>query len=225
MREAPTPLDRVKSKALQAFLGRKGWDLGAMCLSLIGYEGSAGHAASQRKLTERIVKQHGGVGIGQSPGRLYDQKKFDTPYIRDFLLDRGAPADVSETSAPWSELPTVYDNVMAAGHGALRRLGVPGYLMCHLSHSYHAGACLYFTFALNPPSERDPLAQYGVVKRAIQQAFVDSGGHAVPSPCGRHRARPVAGGGHIVVRCGDAAGAVRGHRSRGESQPGEDRCG
>jgi alkyldihydroxyacetonephosphate synthase len=64
---------------------------------------------------------------------------------------------------------------MAAGHGAFDRLGVPGYLMCHLSHSYHSGACLYFTFALNPPEDCDALEQYGVVKRAIQQAFVDSG--------------------------------------------------
>src|SRR5215218_6029288 len=175
MREAPTPLDRVKSKALQAILTRRGWDLEAMCLSLVGYEGSVKHVAGQRKLTERIVKRHGGLCIGASPGKLYDQKKFDTPYIRDFLLDRGAPADVSETSAPWSQLQTVYDNVMAAGHGAFHRLGVPGYLMCHLSHSYHAGACLYFTFALNPPADRDALEEYRVVKRAIQQAFVDSG--------------------------------------------------
>ena len=47
--------------------------------------------------------------------------------------------------------------------------------MCHLSHSYHAGACLYFTFALNPPAERDALEDYGVVKSAIQQAFIDTG--------------------------------------------------
>ena len=33
----------------------------------------------------------------RGPGELYDQKKFDTPYIRDFLLDRGVLADVSET--------------------------------------------------------------------------------------------------------------------------------
>ena len=45
----------------------------------------------QRELTERIVKAHGGLCIGSSPGELYDQKKFDTPYIRDFLLDRGPP--------------------------------------------------------------------------------------------------------------------------------------
>ena len=173
-RNTPTPFDRVKSAALQAFLRRKGWDVEAMCLSFIGYEGSADHVKAQRKLTEDIVKRHGGLGIGSSPGQLYDQKKFDTPYIRDFLLDRGAPADVSETSAPWSELLRVYDNVRAAGHAAFDRLGVPGYLMCHLSHSYHAGACLYFTFALNPPDARDALEDYGVVKRAIQQAFVDS---------------------------------------------------
>jgi alkyldihydroxyacetonephosphate synthase len=174
-RTDPTLLDRAKSKALQAFLRRKGWDLEEMCLSFIGYEGSAAHVAAQRKLTERIAKRHGALGIGTSPGELYDQKKFDTPYIRDFLLDRGAPADVSETSAPWSRLRAVYDDVMAAGHDAFDRLGVPGYLMCHLSHSYHAGACLYFTFALNPPGDRDALEDYGVVKRAIQQAFVDAG--------------------------------------------------
>jgi alkyldihydroxyacetonephosphate synthase len=174
-RTDPTALDRVKSKALQGFLKRKGWDLEAMCLSFIGYEGSADEVSAQRKLTERITKRHGGLCIGSSPGSLYDQKKFDTPYIRDFLLDRGAPADVSETSAPWGALQTLYDNVMAAGHGAFDELGVPGYLMCHLSHSYHAGACLYFTFAINPAPGADALEQYGVVKSAIQQAFVDSG--------------------------------------------------
>ena len=174
-RTDPTPVDRLKSKALQAFLKRKGWDLEAMCLAFIGYEGSAAGVAAERKATERIAKRHGALCIGSSPGELYDQKKFDTPYIRDFLLDRGAPADVSETSAPWGELQTVYDNVMAAGHGAFHELGVPGYLMCHLSHSYHSGACLYFTFALNPPPEHDALEDYRVVKRAIQQAFVDSG--------------------------------------------------
>jgi len=53
---------------------------------------------------------------------------------------------------------------------------VAGYLMCHLSHSYHAGACLYFTFAIVPTGQRDELEEYGMVKSAIQQAFVDSGG-------------------------------------------------
>jgi len=202
--KAPTPLDRVKSKALQLLLKRKGWDLEQMCLSFIGYEGTSTNVKLQRALTERIVKRHGGMSIGSSPGELYDQKKFDTPYIRDFLLDRGAPADVSETSAPWSELGNVYDAVRAAGQGAFRELGVPGYLMCHLSHSYHAGACLYFTFAITPSGERDSLEEYDVVKSAIQQAFVDSGAtlshhHAVGTEHARWLEQDISGPGVRMV--------------------------
>ena len=131
--------------------------------------------AEQRKLVGRIVARHGGVGIGRSPGELYDQKKFDTPYIRDFLLDRGALGDVSETAAPWSALPLVYDGVMTAARGAFDRLGVRGYVMCHLSHSYHSGACLYFTFAFKARPGSEELEQYATVKDAIQQAFIDHG--------------------------------------------------
>jgi alkyldihydroxyacetonephosphate synthase len=122
-----------------------------------------------------IVSKHGGIVVGKGPGRLYDQKKFDTPYLRDFLLDRGAAGDVSETAAPWSKLRDVYYNTIAAANDAFDELGVTGWIMCHLSHSYHSGACLYFTFAFRFTAE-DQLAQYDVVKSAIQQSFVDNGG-------------------------------------------------
>jgi alkyldihydroxyacetonephosphate synthase len=176
-RKDPSVLDRLKSRALATYLRRRrGFDVDAMCLSFIGYEGTQRHVAAQRKAVGRIVGRHGGLCIGASPGELYDQKKFDTPYIRDFLLDRGALADVSETSAPWSRLSTLYDTVMSAAHGAFDELGVRGYIMCHLSHSYHAGACLYFTFGFKPSPHGDGLAQYDLVKSAIQQAFIDAGG-------------------------------------------------
>jgi alkyldihydroxyacetonephosphate synthase len=175
-RKDPTLLDKLKSTALTTFLKRrKGFDVERMCLSFIGYEGTAAHVKQQRKEVGRIAARHGGLCIGASPGELYDQKKFDTPYIRDFLLDRGALADVSETAAPWSRLNGVYDAVMASAHGAFGELRVPGYVMCHLSHSYHAGACLYFTFGLKPARGRDELEQYDAVKSAIQQAFIDAG--------------------------------------------------
>ena len=44
---------------------------------------------------------------------------------------------------------------MAAAREAFDDLGVRGYVMCHLSHSYHAGACLYFTFAFTPSGARE----------------------------------------------------------------------
>ena len=175
-RKAPSAVDRLKSRALTTYLQRRrGFATDAMCLSFIGYEGTEARVASERKLVGRIVTRHGGLSIGSGPGALYDQKKFDTPYIRDFLLDRGALADVSETAAPWSALPSLYDRVMADARHAFAELGVRGYVMCHLSHSYHAGACLYFTFGFKPSGRRDELDEYAIVKSAIQQAFVDSG--------------------------------------------------
>jgi alkyldihydroxyacetonephosphate synthase len=175
-RKDPTALDRVKSRALTTYLEhRRRFDLEAMCLSFIGYEGSRDRVAAERKAVGKIVGRHGGLCIGSSPGELYDQKKFDTPYIRDYLLDRGAMADVSETAAPWSELPVVYANVMGTARAAFDDLGAQGYIMCHLSHSYHSGACLYFTFGFRPSERRDALEEYEVIKAAIQQAFIDSG--------------------------------------------------
>jgi alkyldihydroxyacetonephosphate synthase len=176
MRVSPTPLDKLQSRALRLFLTRRlGFDPERMCLSFIGYEGTDRQVTQVRGNVGRLVKRHGGLGIGSGPGALYDRKKFDTPYIRDYLLDRGAAGDVSETAMPWSRLMPVYDAVMAAGEAAFAQLSVRGYLMCHLSHSYHAGACLYFTFAFKPSAGGDMLAEYEIVKSAIQQAFVDNG--------------------------------------------------
>jgi alkyldihydroxyacetonephosphate synthase len=163
------------SKGMMKVLQRRGWKLDEICLSFIGYEGGKAHVARQKAIVKEIVGRHGGIVVGKGPGELYDQKKFDTPYIRDFLLDRGAIGDVSETAAPWSKLLPLYTNVLAAAEKVYAHLGVAGWIMCHLSHSYHSGACLYFTFAFKHDGV-DPLGQYEPLKNAIQQAFVDSGG-------------------------------------------------
>jgi alkyldihydroxyacetonephosphate synthase len=177
MRVRPTPIDRLQSTALQTYLRRRlGFDRDQTCLSFIGYEGSDRHVRAQRRAVGRLVKRHGGLCVGSGPGVLYDQKKFDIPYIRDFLLDRGAAGDVSETATTWSNLMPLYEAVMSAADAAFAQLAVQGYAMCHLSHSYHAGACLYFTIAFRATSEDAMLAEYEVVKSAIQQAFVDNGG-------------------------------------------------
>lgn len=175
---------RKESKSLSSKVGeglfevlrRRGWDLEKVCISYIGYEGGSARVRADKSVVGKIVSSNGGIKLGKGPGAMYDQKKFDTPYLRDFLLDRGALGDVSETAAPWSRLGEVYTATVRAARAAFDELGVHGFVMCHLSHSYHSGACLYFTFAFPPKEDADPLAQYDVVKSAIQQSFVDHGG-------------------------------------------------
>jgi alkyldihydroxyacetonephosphate synthase len=172
-RKKSSGISSLVSKGLMTVLEKRGWDLGKICLSFIGYEGGRADVSRQKAMVKDIVGKHGGIVAGKGPGQLYDQKKFDTPYIRDFLLDRGAVGDVSETAAPWSKLLPLYTAVRAAATDAFDQIGVRGWIMCHLSHSYHSGACLYFTFAYKF-GDGDVLTQYDVVKGAIQQAFVDN---------------------------------------------------
>lgn len=62
------------------------------------------------------------------------------------LISRGYVVDTMEISGRWSDLPALFDSVIAA------LSAVPGTLSAsaHCSHSYLDGGCLYFTFAAQP---------------------------------------------------------------------------
>jgi alkyldihydroxyacetonephosphate synthase len=168
-------VSHLLTRAIQEVMTRKGWDLEKIALAFVGYEGTAVHVRYEKSMVGKIVTRNGGMGVGKGPGVLYDQKKYDVPYIRDFLLDRGIPADVSETATPWSLMKTMHDKTVAAAYKAMEEAGIQGFVMCHLSHSYHSGACQYFTFAINDASEHN-METYDRVKRAIQQSFMENGG-------------------------------------------------
>ncbi|MCC2594173.1 FAD-binding oxidoreductase [Tessaracoccus sp. OS52] len=168
-------VSKLVSKGISKVMEAKGWDLDNICMSFIGFEGSANHVRYEKGLVNKIVKANNGMGVGKGPGTLYDQKKYDTPYIRDFLLDHGMVADVSETTTPWAYAESLHTKVLADVQAALDERGKRGVVFSHLSHSYHSGACQYFTFAIADDTD-DALITYDAVKRAIQQAFVDHHG-------------------------------------------------
>ncbi|SHJ10034.1 alkyldihydroxyacetonephosphate synthase [Tessaracoccus bendigoensis DSM 12906] len=162
----------LANKAIQKLMLQKGWDLEKIALSFVGFEGSANHVRYEKGLVAKVVKNNGGLGVGKGPGTLYDQKKYDTPYIRDFMLDRGLICDVSDTSTPWAYAAEIHTLILDRFAKAMDDLGVRGLVFCHLSHSYHSGACQYFTFAIADDSDNQE-ATYDVAKRVIQQSFVD----------------------------------------------------
>ena len=183
------------------------------------------HVAVQRRLVGRIVSAAtAGCASGSGPGALYDQKKFDTPYIRDYLLDRGALGDVSETAAPWSVLPGA---LRQRDGGRARRVRRP-----RASPATSCATCRTPTTPArastsrsrsSPPGARDPLEEYDVVKAAIQQTFMDSGAtlshhHAVGTEHARWLEQDISAAGRR-----DGARALRRHRPRRQPQPGQDR--
>jgi alkyldihydroxyacetonephosphate synthase len=149
---------------------------GPSCLLLLGAApGRAGPRSLEAALA--LVRDRGGVGLGDRPGRRWLRDRFRHPHLRDALLDAGVAADSVETAAPWSRLPGLSQGVRTAIGDALGAEGERGAVLCHVSHAYPDGASLYLTFFFRCPTDLDrALARWAAVKRAATAAIHAGGG-------------------------------------------------
>ncbi|HEX3223084.1 MAG TPA: FAD-binding oxidoreductase [Nocardioides sp.] len=137
------------------------------CLMIVGHEGTPAVVEARRAAVTALLTDLGGSPAGEEPGRTWAAGRFDSPYLRDSMLDLGVLVETLETATHWSRLREVYDAVSAALTGAL---GDPALVLCHVSHVYETGASLYFTVAA--PEGDDPLARWSSAKAAALDAIV-----------------------------------------------------
>jgi alkyldihydroxyacetonephosphate synthase len=170
-----SPLKRRIGRLMKSYLQTvRRMDLEQCCLLLTTFEGSEESVAGNRRRAEEIFRGLGAFPLGEEPGRAFQQGKYDFPHLRDFLLDRGIIADVSETATVWSRVMPLYDASRRSIEESLASEGTSGWVGCHISHTYHAGASLYFSYGL-VPKEGDTLLRYLRVKRSAEDAFVNNG--------------------------------------------------
>jgi alkyldihydroxyacetonephosphate synthase len=164
------------AQAFKAYLRRvKKFPLADACLMIAGFEATTTAAlAAQRRATLAICREFGAVDLGPGVGAKWCAGKYDYPYLRDTVMDRGGMVDVTETAATWDVLPALYREVTTKVLARLRRGEFPGYVGCHLSHSYPDGACLYFTFAAAREAGRE-LPQYLETKQLIFEILLQHG--------------------------------------------------
>ena len=165
---------QTASKIFKRYLQVKGFDLPRACLMLTSFEGRKADVTRQSRQVNAIYRKFGGVSLGSSSGRSFEATKYDFPHIRDFLLERDATTDVSETATVWSNILPLYQATMKAIRDGVLESGVPPWSGCHISHTYRSGASLYFTFGFMQRKGHE-MEQYLNVKRAAQQSFIDGG--------------------------------------------------
>ncbi|HEY2767798.1 MAG TPA: FAD-binding oxidoreductase [Solirubrobacteraceae bacterium] len=163
----------LKGRLGRAYIGARGY--GAGCLAILGFEGSERSVAERRARALSLVREHGGLPVGRSPGEAWRAQRFAAPYLRDDLLTHGVMVETLETATSWSKLMELHSAVGRAIADALTTQGTPGLVMCHISHLYETGASLYFTF-LARQREGAELEQWHAVKRAAGDAILDNGG-------------------------------------------------
>jgi alkyldihydroxyacetonephosphate synthase len=157
----------------RAYLRARGYAGG--CLAIVGFEGEAEEVAARRRRALAVVRAHGGLPVGASPGRAWLHSRFAAPYLRDELLTHGVMVETLETATQWSNLLALHRAVGDAIAQALRACGTPGIVMCHVSHLYETGASLYFTFIARQLAGEE-IAQWQAVKTAASAAIVAGGG-------------------------------------------------
>ncbi|HEO72721.1 MAG TPA: FAD-binding oxidoreductase [Candidatus Hydrogenedentes bacterium] len=159
--------------------GARPGETSQFCLMLVGIEGDATTVDHAREHTKAIVKEHGGMHMGEAPAEKWYATRFETPYLRDPIMDHGAGVDTLETCTRWANIVPLHDAVCKALADALEangpNPGSKGIVMSHLSHSYKDGSSLYFIFAFPRALDRE-VAQWLAVKKAASDAIVAHGG-------------------------------------------------
>jgi alkyldihydroxyacetonephosphate synthase len=159
----------AKMRAAGVYLRARG--VAGGCVAVCGWEGRRDEVLRRRTRTVALLRDHGAVALGRSPGEAWARGRFQGPYLRDHLLDRGVLVETLETASQWSGLFTLYRAVDAALRDALGQALV----LCHISHLYPSGASLYFTF-LSRARPGGELDQWRAAKTAASEAIVAAGG-------------------------------------------------
>jgi alkyldihydroxyacetonephosphate synthase len=157
----------------RAYLRARGYADG--CLVVAGWDGTDVEVARRRAAGARILRHAGGLPLGRGPGAAWERSRFETPYLRDDMLERGVMVETLETATNWSNLLTLHAAVRGALHEALDARGTPPLVLCHVSHLYPSGASLYFTFMARQEAYHE-LDQWQAAKRAASDAIVANGG-------------------------------------------------
>lgn len=148
-------------------------DVAGGCLLVTVCEGWAPMVALEEKALGLAVAGAGGDDLGEEPGRSWLERRYEASYkLANYLKPGGdfgdaVAIDTMEIAASWSALPAAYTQVRD-GLGTTMDL-----VLCHASHAYPDGACLYFTFGAAGGGDED------AVRRRYDDAWSTAMGAAV----------------------------------------------
>ena len=114
-------------------------------LILLVHEGPTARVNAECEAIESIIETMGLRSADAGAAEGWMSHRNNVPEWRD-LLEQGLIADTIEVSGSWSQIDTIYQDVVAA----LKAVPDCVNASAHSSHVYRSGINLYFTFACMP---------------------------------------------------------------------------
>jgi len=188
---------------------------GGGCLMLTSCEGRRAVADAEAQVLAEICTNAGAESLGGEPVQAWYPRRYLIGYQQaKYLPMPGVVLDTIEVAAPWAHIVAVYDAVKSA----LRQRLV---VLCHLSHGYVDGACLYFTFAGSAEGESGAVPLHEELWDTVMSAVLDNGGTIA-----HHHGAGLARAPYLVRELGDGGVEVlrrlkRALDPRGVANPGK----
>lgn len=170
---------KLKSKLEKWFvLNVKGFDAEEMTACTLVFEGSKEEVAAQQKSVYRIAEKHGGMNGGSENGRRGYQLTYGIAYLRDWILNHWLLAESFETSAAWSDVMDVCNNVKRRLLEEHSKRNLPGkpFISCRVTQVYPTGAAIYFYFAYYFKDVDNPSEVFSEMEHAARDEVLKSGG-------------------------------------------------
>jgi alkyldihydroxyacetonephosphate synthase len=167
MKEPPKESFLIRS--VLKYVESRGYTKRNRCLAVVVFEGNSDLVKLTRKKTISYAKRAGGIFLGSTPGKSWIKSRYESPFLRDPIVDHGILLETFETSTTW-------ENVVPLCN-AVQKIIKPEcpVLWIHASHFYRNGANLYFHL-FGPQESGNEVKQFLRIKGKILDTFLEYGG-------------------------------------------------
>lgn len=167
MKEPPKESFLIRS--VLKYVESRGYTKRNRCLAVVVFEGNSDLVKLTRKKTISYAKRVGGIFLGSTPGKSWIKSRYESPFLRDPIIDHGILLETFETSTTWENVVPLYN--------AVRKIIKPEcpVLWTHASHLYRNGANLYF-HVFSPQEFGNEVEQFLRIKEKIVDTFLEYGG-------------------------------------------------
>ncbi|MFX1284365.1 MAG: FAD-binding oxidoreductase [Promethearchaeota archaeon] len=163
------PKESFLIRAALKYVESRGYSEKTRCLSVVVFEGNSDLVKVTRKKTIAYAKKAGGISLGSIPAKSWIKSRYESPFLRDPIIDYGILVETFETSTTWENIVPLYNAVQE-----ILKPECP-VIWIHASHFYKNGANLYFhLFA--PQELNNEIEQFLRIKKKIIDTFLANGG-------------------------------------------------
>lgn len=140
---------------------------------IFGLDGDEEEVYRNSMSIREIASRHKGFYVGEKMGRNWIKNRFNMPFLRNHVMEYGVAVDTMETSATYDKLESIREDF----HKKVKEEFPDSVSLCHISHSYQNGACLYFTVLFKMDSKK-PVEQWKKLKKLASDTFLSHGASA-----------------------------------------------